>query len=301
MGWDVGTAVALSILRFYVDRSTLRHGRRRSAGAAGPAPGRPAGGSHAAAHAGRDDRAGARAWRGVGAAERDRERQAAQRDPLRAARGGEDDAGADRRGGGRRGLRGGVGGQRRQSRDPRGDRAGAGAAAGQRAADDPLPRRDPPLQQGPAGRAAAGGRGRAPDPDRGDDREPLLRGQLGAALAGPGLRAAAAGAGPGGRAAAAGAGRPRARDRRPAGRHPRGAGDAGDAQRRRRPGRALGAWSGRSSVAARARSASPRSKTPCSARRSTTTARATATTTSSRPGSRRPAAPTSTPRSTTWR
>ena len=48
-------------------------------------------------------------------------------------------------------------------------------------------------------------------------------------------------------------------------------------------------------------STSPRSKTRCSARRSTTTARATATTTSSRPGSRRPAAPTSTPRSTTWR
>ena len=51
----------------------------------------------------------------------------------------------------------------------------------------------------------------------------------------------------------------------------------------------------------RQRSTSPRSRTRCSARRSTTTARATATTTSSRPGSRRPAAPTSTPRSTTWR
>ena len=59
-------------------------------------------------------------------------------------------------------------------------------------ADGPLPRRDPPLQQGPAGRAAAGGRGRAADPDRRDHREPLLRGQLGADLALPGLRAAAA-------------------------------------------------------------------------------------------------------------
>ena len=49
-------------------------------------------------------------------------------------------------------------------------------------ADDLLPRRDPPLQQGAAGRAAARGRGGAPDPDRGDDREPVLRGQLGAAL-----------------------------------------------------------------------------------------------------------------------
>ncbi len=43
------------------------------------------------------------------------------------------------------------------------------------------------------------------------------------------------------------------------------------------------------------------SKTRCSARRSTTTARAIATTTSSPPGSRQPAGPTSTPLSTTWR
>ena len=65
----------------------------------------------------------------------------------------------------------------------RGARAGARAARRQRAADDPLPRRDPPLQQGPAGRAPAGGRGGARDADRRDDREPVLRGQLGAALA----------------------------------------------------------------------------------------------------------------------
>ena len=60
-----------------------------------------------------------------------------------------------------------------------------------RRADDLLPRRDPPLQQGPAGRAAAGRRGGPGDADRGDDREPVLRGQLGAALAHAGLRAAA--------------------------------------------------------------------------------------------------------------
>ena len=41
----------------------------------------------------------------------------------------------------------------------------------------PLPRRDPPLQQGPAGRAAAPRRGRHGHPDRRDDGEPLLRGQ----------------------------------------------------------------------------------------------------------------------------
>ena len=58
--------------------------------------------------------------------------------------------------------------------------------------DDLLPRRDPPLQQGPAGRAAARGRGGPRDADRRDDREPVLRGQLRAALARPGLRAARA-------------------------------------------------------------------------------------------------------------
>ena len=52
------------------------------------------------------------------------------------------------------------------------DRIGANGAQ-----HDPLPRRDPPLQQGPAGRAPARGRERARDADRRDDREPLLRGQ----------------------------------------------------------------------------------------------------------------------------
>ena len=78
---------------------------------------RAAGGADAAAVARRAGRAGARAGRGIGAADRDRERASAQRDPLRAARLGEDDAGADRGGGRGRRLRGGVGGQRRQGRD----------------------------------------------------------------------------------------------------------------------------------------------------------------------------------------
>ena len=60
------------------------------------------------------------------------------------------------------------------------------------AADDPLPRRDPPLQQGAAGRAPAGGRRGSPDVDRRDDREPVLRGQLRAALPVADLRARAA-------------------------------------------------------------------------------------------------------------
>ena len=68
--------------------------------------------------------------------------------------------------------------------------------ARQRRADRPphdlLPRRDPPLQQGPAGRAAARGRGGAGDADRRHHREPVLRGQQRAALARAGLRAARA-------------------------------------------------------------------------------------------------------------
>ena len=56
-------------------------------------------------------------------------------------------------------------------------------------AHDPLPRRDPPLQQGAAGRAAAGGRGGSRDADRRDDGEPVLRGQLRSALALAGVRA----------------------------------------------------------------------------------------------------------------
>ena len=51
----------------------------------------------------------------------------------------------------------------------------------------------------------------------------------------------------------------------------------------------------------RPKSMSRRSRTPCSERRSATTARATATTTTSRPGSRPLAARTWTPPSTTWR
>ena len=83
--------------------------------------------------------------------------------------------------------------------------------------DDLLPRRDPPLQQGPAGRAAARGRGGAGDADRRHHREPLLRGQQRAALPRAGLRAALAHrrAGPGAAAA-----RARRRASAPASRRP---------------------------------------------------------------------------------
>ncbi len=168
-------------------------------------------------------------------------------------------------------------------------------------ADGALSRRDPSLQQGAAGRAAAGGGGGAADADRGDHREPLLRGQLGAALALSDLRAAAAGGGAGGGAAATGARRSRAGVGRSAAGRGRGAGDAGPAQRRRRPGRALGAGAGGRARAGEAdRRRRDRGRAAAQGAR-LRPRRATATTTSSRPGSRRRAAPTSTPRSTTWR
>ncbi len=53
---------------------------------------------------------------------------------------------------------------------------------GNDAQDDPLHRRDPPLQQGAAGLGPARRRGRARHAHRGDHREPVLRGELGAAL-----------------------------------------------------------------------------------------------------------------------
>ena len=174
------------------DGAAVRHGpdasspNRRAAGRGAP------GGPDAPALAGRAGRPGAPARRGVGAARRDRDRRAPLGDPLRAAGLREDHPGEDHRHRVPRGLRGGLGGERGAGRGPGGDRAGGGAPPGRGRADDLLPRRDPPLQQGPAGRAAAGGRGGAGDADRGDDREPLLRGQLGAALTLPDLRAARA-------------------------------------------------------------------------------------------------------------
>ena len=62
-------------------------------------------------------------------------------------------------------------------------------------AHDPLPRRDPPVQPGAAGRVPAVRRGRRHRPDRRDDREPVLRAQRRAPLPLQGRRARAAGAG----------------------------------------------------------------------------------------------------------
>ena len=170
-------------------------------------PGTPAGDAPAPAVARRGRRPGAPAGRGLRAARRDRAGPAALDDPLRAA-----GHRARRRSPGswpRRPTRRSRSSARSRPGAPRCARCSSAPAAPRSGrADDLLPRRDPPLQQGPAGRAAAGGRGGPRHADRRDDGEPLLRGQLGAALALPGLRAApAAGQRHRGRAA------PRGRDR----------------------------------------------------------------------------------------
>ena len=264
--------------------------------------GAPAG-SDATALPGRASRPGAPAGRGVGAARGDRDRGAALGDPVRAAGLREDDPGQDHRHRVPRGVRGVLRGERGAGRGPRRDRAGTGAPQGRGRADDLLPRRDPSLQQGPAGRAAARGRGGAGDADRGDDREPLFRGQFGAALARADLRAACVGAQATFEPCWAGRSRipngeypslprstprrwscsPRARAATRGWRSPR-------SSARRRP---------RGPGAIRSTSAPPRTRS--SARRSAMTARAIATTTTSRRGSRPPGRPTPTHRSTTWR
>ena len=171
-------------------------------------------------------------------------------DPLRPAGSRQDDARADRRRDDRRGLRGALGGLGSRRRRPPRAPGRSRPPRRQRAADDPLPRRDPSLQQGPAGRAPALGRGRPPDADRRDDREPVLRGQLRAALPLPGGRAG--GARRGGAAEVVrrgaqalerrGAGRRGADDRAPRGRRrshrpQHGRARLGDSGRRGRPAR----------------------------------------------------------------
>ena len=69
------------------------------------------------------------------------------------------------------------------------DRPGAEEPPPRRQAD-PLHRRDPSLQQGPARRTSGGRRGRHDLPDRRHHREPLVRGQRRPAVSLPGRRAA---------------------------------------------------------------------------------------------------------------
>ena len=120
---------------------------------------------------------------GTRAAPRDRRGAAALDDPLRAAGHRQDDARAARRGAAHAAFEelSAVEAGRAEVRKVI-ERAAHRRKATRRA-DDLLPRRDPPLQQGPAGHAAAGRRGGPRDAHRGDDREPVLRGQLRAAVA----------------------------------------------------------------------------------------------------------------------
>ena len=94
---------------------------------------------------------------------------------------GQDDARPGRRRDHGQGLRADVGRHRRRQGRPRRHRAGPPAPRRARTGHDPVPRRDPPLQQGPAGRPAAGRGGRHAGAHRGDHGEPVLRGQPAAA------------------------------------------------------------------------------------------------------------------------
>ncbi len=82
-------------------------------------------------------------------------------------------------------LRRGECGLRRREGGARGDRRCPGHPGRLRPRDRPLRRRGAPLQQGPAGRAAAGRREPLGDPGRGNHREPFVQRDLAAAVAEP--------------------------------------------------------------------------------------------------------------------
>ena len=217
-----------------------------------------AGGAHAAAWPRRVRRPGAHRRPRLGAARRHRRRRALQHDLLRAAGLRQDHPCAAHRHRDRRALGAALGGQLGYRGRARRDQGRARSAHPRPGAHDPLHRRDPPLQQGAAGRPAAGHRRRRRDAHRRHHREPLLRGQLGAhlALSALPLRAAAAGARGAGRADRAGRrragagrqrshsgrGRPRLPRRDLARRRARGAQRPGDGVAIARRGHPAGRW-----------------------------------------------------------
>ena len=202
----------------------LVHGPVLAAGGAGGRRG-AAGGAHAAAQPRRVRRPGAHRRARHGAAGRHRARRALQHDLLRAAGQRQDHAGATHRPRDRRPARAALGGQLGHGGRARRHPGRARGAHPRRGAHHPLHRRDPPLQQGAAGRPAAGHRGRHRHADRRDHREPLLRGQLGADLAAASCTASSRSAG----ARRAGRCRPRLADAE------RGLGGTRVDARRRRP------------------------------------------------------------------
>jgi hypothetical protein len=147
--------------------------------------------AHAAAHPRRVRRPGAPARAGQGAARADREGRPRQRHLLGTARHRKDDARPDhRRTDGRR-LRALQCGDGRHCAGAR-DRGEARERRAPRSPDHPVLRRDPPLQQGAAGRLPASRRGRHHHAHRCDDGEPVVRGDRRAAQPLASLRAGAA-------------------------------------------------------------------------------------------------------------
>ena len=160
---------------------------RRAAGR-GPRTDGAAGRAHASAHVRRVRRPAGSARAGHAAARGHRARPAAVHHPLGTARHRQDHPRADHR---RYDARAFRRVQRRAGRhqgNPRGDGRRRTPAPRDRPAHDRVHRRDPPLQQGPAGRVSAPRRGRRHRPGRRDDRESLVRDQRGAAVALEGLR-----------------------------------------------------------------------------------------------------------------
>ena len=269
-----------------------------------PRPGRvgrcTAGGPHASGIAGRGGRTGPPAGTRIAAAPPGRGLRRGVGRSLRPAGKRQDDAGCADLTGDRPPVRGAVGVvgrcQRRSGRHRH-----APETRSSRRADGAVHRRSAPLLQDPAGRPAV----RRGEPGGvaggGDHREPVvLRGRAAAVtVADPAVAAA-----DGRRRPHRGAARDR-RSPRPgrAGRGgARGRRPAGAIGRRRCPARADGVG-GRSRGGPGGRRGGRRSRpssSPWTRPRCATTATATSTTTSSAPSSSRCAAPTSTPRCTTW-
>ena len=183
----------------------------RRADRARPAAAGAAGRAHAPAEPGGVRRADAPGRTRTPAARDDRRRAPSLAHPVGSAGQRQDDPRPSRRPLDQVALRPFLRRPLRRPRAARGDRRGGARAAGARPPHHPLRRRDPPLQQGPAGRLPALRRERHRHPDRRHHREPVLRGHRAPPVARLRARPAAAGDRRGGDAPAAGAGRARAR------------------------------------------------------------------------------------------
>ena len=155
-------------------------------------PAQPAAGrSDASAHARRNCGAGASAGTGEISQPDGRGARAAFDDPLGSAGHGQDDPCDRARGAIGRGVPQACGGDVGRRRPARGGRGGAPRSrSGQ--AHGGLHRRDPSMEPRAAGRFPAARRERADHTDRCDDRESVVRGDLGAVIPNAAARAASA-------------------------------------------------------------------------------------------------------------